>query len=846
MKKIIAGIIAIMMLFSLGATVYARKASVPVTFYKEGKGRFIYENNIESIRREDLSDKSNPEPKYIMKSERLKPGKFSVFITNLNATGIKDDAGNITEPGFDIEMDAVFETDKYAKVKITALGFEVPEINTIYQRAQQEEYEETWSCMNAWADYLDMPIYQKDNFRKYINIGFEEKEFSITNESRQWLSEFIQNYKTVPYLKPVNILLDFEVISGVVDFNICALKSTGRLKDRSNHDYTAPEAPFTRDRQYKGIADTLPKVNAKIDYVIDYTDKNGDLIDMMVYNQYNRAGKKTEKWVTNLNPQNDPWSKDLCAESDMIVLKLYDDEKLDMYGEGVGEHGKNNLWYFDVYHADNTYMDDSVEGKEAKKYAPNQKLDRYTDNYLRACNLGNYGVRVCYNVNISNGTNKTKYFDYIQETGANNIVIVYDNEGKPMNDYAICKGNKGSGAFDVMASIELPAGKKSRFTIETILPANNNGGTLNSFRISDEKTYAGPEEISPYEVAKESLPYTGGEFYKFDEGKLYFSSDGKNYTQKVLPQSAEDIFTTEGNNYKIIKTDKGYMAKWGAYDGAPAYFSAALDFYSKIYVFDNDFNLKDQLAFPKYPTRMSFCDGIYYVTAGDEYYSYDGVKWLKLNTLNPPKSANGLSLTSTKYGYFFIKSDEMDFTKLDFEDKMPKYVMSAKDLFYYTDRDKIYVSKTGQYWDEVDAGEDILTIDCIGDTFLVNGKKIVNRPQYIKEDVIIKLNHEIPVSKERPYLKNGKLMIDITKLFEKSDIGYKVEGDMGIFTKMYDEVKVSFKEKKAYKNGEEIEINEVPDIRNDRICLPFDFVLKAFGYDVKWQQNGKIVEFKTN
>ena len=57
-----------------------------------------------------------------MKNTSLKPGKYSVFITNLNATGIKDENGRITEPGFDIEVDALFETLSYAKIKITALG----------------------------------------------------------------------------------------------------------------------------------------------------------------------------------------------------------------------------------------------------------------------------------------------------------------------------------------------------------------------------------------------------------------------------------------------------------------------------------------------------------------------------------------------------------------------------------------------------------------------------------------------------------------------------------------------------------------------------------------------------
>ena len=110
-----------------------------------------------------------------------------------------------------------------------------------------------------------------------------------------WLSEYIENYAAVPYLKPVNILVDFEVIDGVADFNICALKSTGVLRDRSNHDYSAPEAPFTRDRQYKGVADTLPKVNTSLDFVVDYSMKTGDYFPVMIYNQYNSAGKRTDK-----------------------------------------------------------------------------------------------------------------------------------------------------------------------------------------------------------------------------------------------------------------------------------------------------------------------------------------------------------------------------------------------------------------------------------------------------------------------------------------------------------------------------------------------------------------------
>ncbi len=845
MKKLTAVVLSFVMMFSTIYTVSAKKKSEPITFYYEGGGRFIYENNIESLRREDLSDTSNPNPKYIMKNTSLKPGKYSAFITNLNATGIKDESGNVTEPGFDIEIDALFESEVLSKVKVTALGFEVPEINTIYQRGQKEEYEETWSCMNAWADYLDMPIYQKDNFRKYINIGFEEKEFIVNENNKVWISQYIENYRTVPYLKPVNILVDFEVVEGCVDFNICALKSTGVLKDRSNHVYDAPEAPFSRDRQYKGIAETLPKVNTTLDFMVDYSMKVGDFFPVMIYNQYNTAGRRTDRWVTNLNPQNAPWAKDLCTESDMIVLKYKDETKLDMYGSGVGDLAKDKTWYFDVYHADNTEKSEDITGKQAKKYTPNSELDRYTDNYLNACNLGNYGVRVHYDLTVSNGTRDVKYFNYLQETSANNIVIVYDKDGNVINGSAICKGNKASGAQDVMASVELPAGKKTKFSIEVILPANNNGGTINSFYLSDTKAYIGGEQEVSYEVAKGKYKHNGKEFYKFEADKLYISEDAENWEEKNLPDSAKKVFSTMGNNYKIVATDNGYMAKWGEYDGAPAYFAAALDHYAPVYIFDKDFNLKTTATFPKYPTAISYSDSKYYVTAGDEYYSEDGEKWHKLYTLNHPSKANGLSLTSTKYGYFFLKSEEMEFCKLDFQGEMPKYVKSADDIFYYTDVNKIYVSKTGLYWDEIEAKEDIMTIDKMGDTFLVNGKEEIKIPQ-IKEDIIIKLNHEIPVSKSRPYEKNGNLMICITKLFEKSDIGYAIEGNVVTFSKMYDEIKVNFDSKTALVNGKEVNMSETAELKDGEIYLPFEFVAEAFGYNVKWQNNKKIVEFTTN
>ena len=94
-----------------------------------------------------------------MKNKSLKTGKYSVFITNLNFTGVKDENGEITENGFSVEVDGLFETNSSAVVKITALGFEMPDVKTLYSRANKQKYEDSWSCLL----YTSIPIKNAKN-----------------------------------------------------------------------------------------------------------------------------------------------------------------------------------------------------------------------------------------------------------------------------------------------------------------------------------------------------------------------------------------------------------------------------------------------------------------------------------------------------------------------------------------------------------------------------------------------------------------------------------------------------------------------------------------------------------
>lgn len=843
MRKIITSVLFLITLFSFTG-VFARIEPCDLNFRPYGMGTYIYENNIESIERENLSDKSNPDAKYIMKNTSLKPGKYSVFITNLNNTGIKDEDGKIIETGFSIEVDGLFESKSNAVIKITSLAFEMPNVKTLYSGGNEQKYEDSWSCMDAWATYLKMPIYQVNSYKRYYPGNFTEIKFGVNKSKNVWISQYIENYAVVPYLKPVNILMDFEVVSGECDFNIAALKHTGTLKDRSNHNYDAKEDGYIRERQYKGIADTLPKVCATLNFNINERDKDGSYLPVNIYNQYNTAGRNTEKWVTNLNPQNAKWAKDLCAESDMLVIKYKDEEKLNLYGENVPDIKKDEWWYFDVFHTDTKSTSEEKNPQSENKFIPNRLVTRYEDNYLEACNLGNYGVRVNYKVTINNRCDYDRYVYYNLETSSNNIVILYDENLKSVFPYAISKGNKGEGALDTMACVKLDAKKKTTFYIEVILPANNNGGMINSLVLKDTP-YEVKFEPSQYEVSKNGMKTDGKNFLVWNNLDLYKSSDLINFEKVNLSGDAKDIFKTEGRHYDIIATDDGYIAKWAEYDGAPSYYESVLDFYNKVYIFDKDFNLISEKAFDEYPTKIAYSMGKIYVKAGKNYYSENKKDWFELSTVNIPYGNDKIEISCTKYGFFFMSTFDMPFTKLDHEIQKPKFIGTLNDIFYYTDQSFLYLSKNGVYFEKIDAMEDIVTVDRIGDEILINNKTRILIPE-LQNDLIIRLKDEIIVQKDKPFLKDGIWYVAMRRICEKTDYDLlydEVAGDI-IIKKIYFNAKLNVNEQVAKIKDETIDLKAKPQVVDGEIYIPLTFITDYMGYEVDWNKDINILYLK--
>ena len=146
---------------------------------------------------------------------------------------------------------------------------------------------------------------------------------------------------------------------------------------------------------------------------------------------------------------------------------------------------KTPWWFFDVFHTD-TINPSQEKGKQNEnKFIPNRTVSRYEDNLLEACNLGNYGVKVNYKVSVKNNCDYDRYVYYNLETGSNNIVMLYDENMNRVNNYALSKGNKADGTLDTMSCVKLEKGKTTVFYLDVILPANNNGGMLNSFVLKD-------------------------------------------------------------------------------------------------------------------------------------------------------------------------------------------------------------------------------------------------------------------------------------------------------------------------------------------------------------------------
>lgn len=592
MKKILA--IMILILTTCTTAHAASVASQKLEFKPDGGGKFIYCNNNEAIYRRDLSDTSNTDPMYIMNNEHLTEGKYSFFTSHVNHTEERDENKNITQMGFDIELDVQFKANTNSTIIIEAVGFDIQK-PTIYKGTDGSviNRQSPLDLIDAWSTYKQIPIYTIDSNEKYYPRKFSPVTISLRKGETVWLSKYIDNYAAIPCLKSVHIVSDFSVRDGDVDVNVAALKYTGTLKDRSHHSPDAKRGIYYHDNQYKGIADTLPSVTAKLNYTIDDSVAEGTRLPVVIYNQYQPKGHKTIKWYTNVNPQEDAFARSSIAESDMLKLTYQDPTKLTYYREDIPSYQRDDVWVFDVFHSDT---------KESENGIPNYLLSTDTDNRGVGCNIGNYGVSTNYQLTVTNDGKRTRYFNYLLNTSSANMVRVFDEEGKPMTDFAVRKKPVDSKQEVVMASIALPAKQTTTFTIKVVLPPNGPGGMENSFQIANKKTdYTFYEDGGETPLKNTS---TGKEDYEWNQGELYLSSDGTHYAKKSIPQDAANIFAGNWNNFEIQHIGNLYVARYNTYDGSPYFGRLMANFCNKVYYFDENFNLLTIQSFEKFITKV--------------------------------------------------------------------------------------------------------------------------------------------------------------------------------------------------------------------------------------------------
>ena len=605
MKKLLVFLAAF---FLLSSAAYA----ADLNFEPVGGGKFIYCNNPEGIDDNTLMNGENPS--YIMNNNDLGPGTYYLYISHFNYTG----NGSL---GRDIEVDVeLTPSSGSCSYTIENAAFENMKETSWYENGVWKKYENDWGMINCCAKMLGHPIYDIDGghmYSPYKDGEFTPKSYSGTDT--KWLSQNLPGYSVIHFAQGVHIQAIITITEGTMDINVCAFRASDTLGDRSSFD---PENTafgiYRYDYCSKGIADTLPQMKAQLSYEIDDKTPDQTYLPVTVYNQYAPDGNTLTEWFTNLNPQSDPWSKPLAAESDMITLKYEDENKLSYYGSKA--ENKDTVWIFDTKHSATTTYDASYGTGSQEYYSPNFELttDRINNDY--ACNLGNYGVQVTYELSISNTGNKTRYFEYAPTCTSNIIAWIADKDGNYDNAYT--KTLKGSAVLDIMDTIALPPGQTTEFSVNMILPVNFNGGIKNAFIISDTDNHHNAEKAYENKPKYNEYPPIMGKYLS--------------YVKDKLPKETLKQFEGNLNCYEIIKGSEGYLVRWCAWDGKYNYYSNVFGHVSSVLALDEDFNIKGKYSFSSLPWAMSVYQDEYYINtaSGDMFKSSDGLNWTTVTGFN--------------------------------------------------------------------------------------------------------------------------------------------------------------------------------------------------------------------
>lgn len=117
-------------------------------------------------------------------------------------------------------------------------------------------------------------------------------------------------------------------------------------------------------------------------------------------------------------------------------------------------------------------------------------------------------------------------------------------------------------------------------------------------------------------------------------------------------------------------------------------------------------------------------------------------------------------------------------------------------------------------------------------------------PSLAVEGISIFVNGEKIECDVEPYIKNGRTMVPMRAIFEALGAEVDWKHNEKTATAVRDKVKISIKigEEALYKNGERIALDVAAEIKQGRTMLPVRAISEAFGCNVKWLDETREVQ----
>lgn len=465
----------------------------PLFFEEVGGGKFIYCNNREGIKRTDLADSNNPNPRLLMHEKGLFDGTYEMLLFHNNDTsiGIDPDTGETISygSGFPIYLDVQFY-DPYgtAQIQVTSVGYQIP-------------MGESWACIQGYSDYKQMTIQSLTGLEETVYpLSSSELSLPYTHSFSQsptmWIGDKMPSgyYKPIPMSRCVYMVIEFNIYNSQgIEVNVAAFKDNENGFENRFSDYQAGSdpnitAPFIKDMQYKGIANTLPQVDTKLIMAIDDNVTSGSNLPVTVFNPLEPGGNTAYWWKTNINPQSERYYANLSDASNMLHFTYNDPQKLNAYGADFSG-SKDTIWRFDVEHSD-TYQFPANRSADSD---PNYVLPRpyivndngESSNLYVGQNLANYGVVNRYNYEVYNFSSNQKSGTFNLETGSNNVIVLRHPDSPNEIYLAYFKGENTSQVKDVLNEFTLESGTGVGTIIDVILTTGNAGGMANSVTVTE-------------------------------------------------------------------------------------------------------------------------------------------------------------------------------------------------------------------------------------------------------------------------------------------------------------------------------------------------------------------------